>query len=56
MYNIAIISNLPNIILADNNIFDIGSRFKVVTPIDNPVLVMVETDSNKESINSKPPK
>jgi len=50
MYNMAIISNLPIIILKDNIIFDIESKFIVVIPMDKPVFEMVEAVSNIESI------
>ena len=46
MYKIAIISNLPIIILKDNIILDIESKSIVVIPADNPVLEIVEAVSN----------
>ena len=50
MYNIAIISNLPIIILKDNIILDIESKSIVVIPMDKPVFEMVEAVSNTVSI------
>ena len=50
MYSIAIISNLPTIVLKDNINLDVESRPIEVTPVDNPVLETVEADSNKTSI------
>ena len=46
MYNIAIISNLPIIILKDNIILDIESKSIVVIPIVKPLFEMVEAVSN----------
>ena len=45
IYSIAIISNLPIIILKDNINFEIESKCIVVIPADNPVLEMVEAVS-----------
>ena len=50
MYNIAIISNLPIIILKDNINLDIESRFIVVIPTVKPLLEIVEAVSNIVSI------
>ena len=50
MYNIAIISNLPIIILKDNIVLDMESKFILVIPADKPVLEIVEAVSNIESI------
>ncbi len=46
MYRIAIISNLPIIILKYNINFEKESKFIVVIPPDNPVLETVEAVSN----------
>ena len=50
MYNIAIISNLPIIILKDNINLDIESMFIVVIPTVKPLLEIVEAVSNMVSI------
>ena len=50
MYSIAIISNLPIIILKDNINLEIESKFIVVIPVENPVLEIVEAVSNTASI------
>ena len=50
MYKIAIISNLPIIILKDNIILDIESKSIVVIPMDKPVFEIVEAVSNTVSI------
>ena len=51
MYNMAIISNLPNIILKDNIILDIESKSIDIIPTDKPLLEMVVAASNTTSIN-----
>ncbi len=48
-YTIAIISNLPAIILMIRNIFDIIFMSKEVIPMVSPVVVTAETDSKSES-------
>ena len=50
MYSIAIISNLPIIILKDNINLEIESISIVVIPVENPVLEIVEAVSNTVSI------
>jgi hypothetical protein len=50
MYSMAIISNLPIIILKDNIILDIESKSIVVIPIVKPLLETVEAVSNITSI------
>ena len=50
MYNIAIISNLPIIILNDNIILDIESKSIDVTPTDKPLFEIAEAVSNIASI------
>lgn len=52
MYNIAIISNLPIIMLNDNIILDIESKSIAVIPADKPVLEIVEAVSNTMFIKS----
>ena len=51
MYNIAIISNLPIIILKDNIILDIGFKSIDIIPTDKPLLEIVVAVSNITSIN-----
>ena len=48
-YTIAMISNLPAIILIIRNIFDSISMCKEVIPVERPVVVTAETDSKRES-------
>ena len=50
MYNIAIISNLPIIILKDRIILEMESISKVVIPTDKPLLEIVVAASNTASI------
>jgi Winged helix-turn-helix len=50
MYNIAIISNLPIIILKDRINLDIESRSMVVIPTVRPLLEIVDAVSNIVSI------
>jgi hypothetical protein len=50
MYKIAIISNLPIIILKDNSNLDIESISIVVIPTDKPLLEIVVVASNTASI------
>ena len=50
IYNIAIISNLPIIILKDNIILDIEFKSIVVIPTDKPLLEIVVAASNTASI------
>ena len=50
MYNIAIISNLPIIILKDRINLEIESISIVVIPIDKPLLEIVVAASNTASI------
>jgi len=50
MYNIAIISNLPIIILKDKSNLDIESISIVVIPTDKPLLEIVVAASNTASI------
>ena len=50
MYSIAMISNLPIIILKDNIILEIESKSVLVIPADKPVLEIVEAVSNTVSI------
>jgi hypothetical protein len=49
IYNSAIISNLPNIILIDKITLDAKSKFMVVIPTERPVLERAAEDSNNES-------
>jgi hypothetical protein len=51
MYKIAIISNLPIIILKDNIILDIESISIDINPTDKPLLDIVVAASNTTSIN-----
>ena len=50
MYSIAIISNLPIIILKDSINLEMESKSIVVIPVENPVLEIVEAVSNTVSI------
>jgi hypothetical protein len=50
MYKIAIISNLPIIILKDKSNLDIESISVVVIPTDKPLLEIVVAASNTASI------
>ena len=50
MYNIAIISNLPTIILKDRINLEIESISIVVIPTDKPLLEIVVAASNTASI------
>ena len=51
MYKMAIISNLPIIILKDNIILDIGFKSIDIIPTDKPLLEIVVAVSNITSIN-----
>jgi hypothetical protein len=51
MYNMAIISNLPIIILNDNIILDIEFKSIDIIPTDKPLLEIVVVVSNTTSIN-----
>ena len=51
MYNMAIISNLPIIILKDNIILDIEFKSIDIIPTDKPLLEIVVAVSNTTSIN-----
>jgi hypothetical protein len=46
----AIISNLPTIILTIRRAFDARSKSRLVIPVLSPVVVRAETDSKIESI------
>jgi hypothetical protein len=50
MYNIAIISNLPIIILKDRINLEIESISRVVIPTDKPLLEILVVASNPASI------
>ena len=50
MYNMAMISNRPIIILKDNNILDVESISIDINPTDNPLLEIVVAASNTTSI------
>ena len=51
IYNNAIISNLPNIILIDKITLDAKSKFMDVIPTESPVLERAAEDSNNASTN-----
>jgi hypothetical protein len=51
MYNIAMISNRPIIILKDSIILDIDSKSIDITPTDKPLLEIVVAGSNIISMN-----
>lgn len=51
MYNMAMISNRPIIILKDSIILDIESKSIDITPTDKPLLEIVVAASNTTSMN-----